>query len=225
MPLSKKEIPLSESEKNISSECEEALNDDIYTFGGVVIDQSNEIHERLISYSTGTTANVVLIRDKVCYIANAGDSMAVLYKSGKAVRLNLEHKIFVQEERERIFNSGMNIINNRVEGRLNLTRAIGDHMFKKNTFLPNHKQAVTAFPEINKIDITPDMDFIVMGCDGIWDCVEIQDMCEYISNKIKENVPVTRILNDMFSLFISKNPDARAGADNMTCFIIELKNI
>jgi len=221
-----KEIPLNESEKNINyTECDETLNDDVYTFGGVVIDQSNDVHESLISYSTGTTANVVLIRDKVCYIANAGDSMAVLYKNGKAVRLNLEHKIFVQKERERIFRSGTNIINNRVEGRLNLTRSIGDHMFKKNTFLPNYKQAVTAFPDINKIDITPDMEFIVMGCDGIWDCVEIQDMCEYISKKRRENVPVTQILHDMFCVFISKNPYAKIGADNMTCIIIELKHI
>jgi len=78
---------------------------------------------------------------------------------------------------------------------------------------------------VNKINITPDMEFIVMGCDGIWDCVNIQDMCEYISKKIKEKVPVTQILNDMFTVFISKHPHAKIGADNMTCIIVELNNI
>jgi len=222
-----KEVQLSEIEKKVDCSNEsfdECPNDEVYTFGGVVVDQSNEVHEGLISYGTGTTANVVLIRDRICYIANIGDSMAVLFKGGKAIKLNLEHKISVEQERERIFRSGTNIINNRIEGRLNLTRAIGDHMFKKKSFLPNYKQAVIALPEVQKLKITSDMEFIVMGCDGIWDCVEIQDMCEFISKKIKERVPVKQILADMFSVFISKHPHAKIGADNMTCIIIELNN-
>jgi len=83
---------------------------------------------------------------------------------------------------------------------------------------------VIALPEVQKLKITSDMEFIVMGCDGIWDCVEIQDMCEFISKKIKERVPVKQILADMFSVFISKHPHAKIGADNMTCIIIELNN-
>jgi serine/threonine protein phosphatase PrpC len=29
------------------------------------------------------------------------------------------------------------------------------------------------------------MEFIIMGCDGIWDCVDIQKFCEFRSVKIK----------------------------------------
>ena len=101
------------------------LENEIYCFGGVIVEENNSIDESLISYSMGTTANVIFMRNKYCYVANAGDSMAVLFKNGKAIRLNTEHKITLDIEVERIINSGSTIQNNRISGRLNLTRAIG----------------------------------------------------------------------------------------------------
>lgn len=54
-------------------------------------------------------------------------------------------------------------------GNLNLSRAIGDFTFKKNKRLPAKEQAVTAFPDVRVQTVSPKMDFIVMGCDGIWE--------------------------------------------------------
>jgi serine/threonine protein phosphatase PrpC len=83
-------------------------------------------------------------------------------------------------------------------------------MFKDKKHLKNSQQAVISIPEIYKFPISEDMDFIVMGCDGIWDCVDVQDMCEYISQKRKENIPLTKILKDLFGLFLSKHPDGNS---------------
>lgn len=58
------------------------------------------------------------------YIANVGNSLNVMYKKGKAVKLNQEHKITLLIEYERIINSGGKIINQRIEGKLNLTRLL-----------------------------------------------------------------------------------------------------
>ena len=88
--------------------------------------KNNENFEELISEKMGTTANLALITGNYIYIANVGDSLAVMYKNGKAEKLNQEHKISIQSEINRINNSGSKIINNRIEGRLNLTRAIGN---------------------------------------------------------------------------------------------------
>lgn len=79
----------------------------------------------LIAKNMGTTANILLIKNNYFYLANVGDSMAVLYKNGEAIQLNQEHKVTVLSESSRIAKSGMRIINNRIEGRINLTRAIG----------------------------------------------------------------------------------------------------
>lgn len=81
--------------------------------------------EELIATNMGTTANILLLKNNYLYVANTGDSMAVLYKNGQAVRLNQEHKPSLPSEFTRISKSGAKILNNRIEGRLNLTRAIG----------------------------------------------------------------------------------------------------
>lgn len=57
----------------------------------------------------------------------------------------------------------------RVGGSLNLSRAIGDLTFKKNKRLSAKEQAVTAFPDVRVATIGAKQDFIVMGCDGIWE--------------------------------------------------------
>lgn len=80
---------------------------------------------KLVAYEMGTTANVVLIKNNYLYIANVGDSLAVMYKNGVAEKLTTEHKVSLEQEKSRIEKSGARIINNRIEGRLNLTRAIG----------------------------------------------------------------------------------------------------
>lgn len=79
----------------------------------------------LVASNMGTTANILLLKNNYLYVANVGDSMAVLYKNGQVVRLNQEHKPSLPSEFTRISKSGAKIINNRIDGRLNLTRAIG----------------------------------------------------------------------------------------------------
>ncbi len=111
---------------NCSSEKEETnnLKDDS-------INNSKSFKEpvRLVAYEMGTTANVVLIKNNYLYIANVGDSLAVMYKNGIAEKLTTEHKVSLEHEKNRIEKSGARIINNRIEGRLNLTRAIGIFLY------------------------------------------------------------------------------------------------
>ncbi len=87
----------------------------------------------LVAKNMGTTANILFIKSNYLYLANVGDSMAVIFKNGEAIRLNQEHKVTLPSESSRISKSGAKIINNRIEGRLNLTRAIG--IFKMLLFL------------------------------------------------------------------------------------------
>lgn len=93
-------------------------------------DRTKEKDDNLIAKDMGTTATILLIRNNYLYLANAGDSLAILFKNGVAVRLNQEHKTALQSECSRIYKSGAKIINNRIEGRLNLTRAIGINKLK-----------------------------------------------------------------------------------------------
>jgi serine/threonine protein phosphatase PrpC len=167
-------------------------------------DQIMGVQSELLAKDMGTTANILLIKNNYLFLANVGDSLAVLFKNGEAIRLNQEHKTSLPSEFTRISKSGARIINNRIEGRLNLTRAIGDLAFKSDGKLKFYEQSVTAYPEITKMKISKDFEFILMGCDGVWDCVDVQKVCEHISMQLRMKVKISSILAELLDQIISK---------------------
>ena len=74
--------------------------------------------------------------------------------------------------------------NGRVDGILDLSRAFGDLTYKKSA-LPQEEQAVSANPDIIKLK-NDKIDFILMGCDGIWENKSPKEMVEWISEKLQE---------------------------------------
>jgi hypothetical protein len=52
--------------------------------------------DNLVASEMGTTANIMLIKNGVIYIANAGDSLSVMYKNKKAYNLNREHQTIIE---------------------------------------------------------------------------------------------------------------------------------
>lgn len=169
-----------------------------------------------VAREMGTTANILLINNGCLYLANCGDSLSVMYKNGEAIKLNQEHKTTLKSEYERIIKCGGQIINNRIEGKLNLTRAIGDLEFKKSPNIKCYDQSVIASPEITKIKNTEGIEFIIMGCDGLWDCVEPQKLCENISARLKsKNEKISDIIGDIFDTIISKSNNSKILLNNL----------
>lgn len=57
----------------------------------------------------------------------------------------------------------------RVNGGLNLTRSFGDFDYKQNKSKTWKQQMITSCPDTKKQARNKDTDqFIIMGCDGIW---------------------------------------------------------
>ena len=75
----------------------------------------------------GATAIVAVIVGKTLTVANAGDSRAILCRGGTAYPLSFDHKPLQERELNRIRNAG-GFVNHfgRVNGNLNLSRALGD---------------------------------------------------------------------------------------------------
>jgi protein phosphatase PTC1 len=98
-------------------------------------------------------------RQRVLYTANVGDARIVLCRAGKALRLSYDHKGSDENEGKRIANAGGLILNNRVNGVLAVTRALGDAYMK---------DLVTGHPYTTETVIQPDVDeFIILACDGV----------------------------------------------------------
>jgi serine/threonine protein phosphatase PrpC len=119
----------------------------------------------------GCTSNVIYIdkAQKKIYVSNAGDSRCVLGKGGVAVEMSIDHKPDGKIEMDRIEKSGSVITEGRVDGNLNLTRSLGDLKYKHRAHLTPEEQAITANPDTYVFDLTNDCDFVLMGCDGIWE--------------------------------------------------------
>lgn len=98
-------------------------------------------------------------RQRVLYTANVGDARIVLCRNGKALRLSYDHKGSDDAEGKRIANAGGLILNNRVNGVLAVTRALGDAYMK---------DLVTGHPYTTETVIQPDSDeFLILACDGV----------------------------------------------------------
>ena len=127
---------------------------------------------------TGTTACVVYISESHIYCSNAGDSRGVLSRGKKGVLgLSDDHKPDNAGELARIEKASHHVEDSRVDGNLALSRAFGYVQYKDQPNLPVEKQAVTCSPDISETKRTKDDKFIILACDGIWDCLNNEEAC------------------------------------------------
>ena len=66
------------------------------------------------------------------------------------------------------------------------TRAIGDADYKREIPPENaepewylHNHALTAYPDVMVRPLTNDIEFIILACDGIWDCRTSQEVVDH----------------------------------------------
>lgn len=107
--------------------------------------------------ASGCTAVVALVSGRELYVANAGDSRCVLCRAGKVVEMSFDHKPEDEIELNRIKKAGGRVtLDGRVNGGLNLSRAIGDHGYKTNKELPAEEQMISALPDIKRVTLEPE---------------------------------------------------------------------
>ncbi|KAA0190487.1 Protein phosphatase 2C [Fasciolopsis buskii] len=140
--------------------------------------------------NNGTTACVAVvlpINGKVrLYVANAGDSRAVLCRGRAAVDLSVDHKPEDEDEKARIQAAGGTVTRDgRVNGGLNLSRALGDHNYKQVQHLSLAEQMITPTPDISQYDLIPGSDeFVVIACDGVWNSMTSQEVVDFVYDRL-----------------------------------------
>ena len=110
---------------------------------------------------------------------------------------------------------------------LNLSRAIGDHSYKTTDGLPLSEQMITSLPDIRTLDIDPETDsFMVLACDGIWNFMSSQEVCEFIQERLTQPgySKLSQICEELFMHCLAPDSDGDGtGCDNMTCIIVTFK--
>lgn len=195
----------------------------------------------------GATAVVAVLTGRILTVANAGDSRAVLCRRRRnnqagssaeagsallrcddcyAYPLSYDHKPQQTHEMNRILRSG-GFVNHfgRINGNLNLSRSIGDLKYKQVPGIPPHDQMITAEPDVMQICLLGDDEFLILGCDGIWDCLSNEQAVNFVAARIDSKSP-TEIGREMLDEIISDDPRVTQGigGDNMTVMIIDLQS-
>lgn len=116
-------------------------------------------------WKDGTTATTMLILNNSLYVANVGDSRAVVARKKEdgtmsAICLTVDHHPMNHEERMRIQSFGVNVVNGRLAGVIEVSRSIGD--------LPFKNMGIICTPDIKKLTLTENDQFAIIACDGLW---------------------------------------------------------
>lgn len=130
-------------------------------------------------WKDGSTAVTALVMDDVLYVANLGDSKALLCRcsdDGKisVVSLSKDHSPSQYEERMRIQKAGGNVREGRVLGVLEVSRSIGDGRFKRC--------GVSCVPDVMRCTITDNDRFLLLACDGLWKGFSVDSALKFIKN-------------------------------------------
>ncbi|GER44066.1 protein phosphatase 2C family protein [Striga asiatica] len=175
--------------------------------------------------SAGSTACVAVIQNNQLLVANAGDSRCVMSRKGQAYDMSKDHKPDIAAERKRILEAGGYVQYGRVNGSLNLSRAIGDMEMKQNKSLPAEKQIVTADPDIVTLELTEDDEFLILACDGIWDCMSSQDAVDFVKEQLKNEKKLSVVCERTLDRCLAPS-SGQEGCDNMTMILVQFrKNI
>lgn len=153
----------------------------------------------------GTTALTVLIMGRHLVIANAGDCRAVLCRKGVAKQMSQDHRpsTCLQEKKRVEQLGGYFDQDGYLNGQLAVTRALGDWHMKKNS------SPLIAEPEVRQMMLCEEDEFMIIGCDGIWDVMSNQEAVALVRCQLRQHNDPQRsavaLVNQALHLHTSDN--------------------
>ncbi|XP_039015307.1 probable protein phosphatase 2C 47 isoform X2 [Hibiscus syriacus] len=167
---------------------------------------------KTLDSSSGTTALTSLILEKTMIVANAGDSRAVLGKRGRAIELSKDHKPNCTSERLRIEKLGGVIYDGYLNGQLSVARALGDWHIKG---AKGSKSPLSCEPELEEILLTEEDEFLIMGCDGLWDVMSSQCAVTMVRKELMQHNDPERCSRALVKEALQRNT-----CDNLTVIVV-----
>jgi len=181
------------------------------------IDQDVLKNQKDLNIQGGSTALCGYISSKTLYLANAGDSKAVVIRNGQAVPLNIEHRANNEEERRKVENRGGYVFEKKgqktsrllVQGGLELTRSIGD---------PSYKEFITCEPDINEYKFDKDDQYVIMASDGFWNEINEEETVKLVRSYDK----ISGLSNFLIGEASKKK---QYGIDNISLIAVDVQKL
>ncbi|XP_065194074.1 uncharacterized protein LOC135825264 [Sycon ciliatum] len=162
---------------------------------------------------SGSTVIGLARRDNFLYVANAGDSRAVSSIGGYAVALSKDMKPSDPEENARILSQGGRIITRKYSHRrvkylvdyeekvlLNVSGGFGDGVFKKGA---RENWISQATPEMMKLAITTQLEFVILASDGLWDVFTNEEAVKFVRNRMRIGCPPEELATQLVNYAVN----------------------
>ncbi|NXG24131.1 ILKAP phosphatase, partial [Grallaria varia] len=181
------------------------------------------------AWKDGSTATCVLAVDNILYIANLGDSRAILCRYNEesqkhtALSLSKEHNPTQYEERMRIQKAGGNVRDGRVLGVLEVSRSIGDGQYKRC--------GVISVPDIKRCQLAHNDRFILIACDGLFKVFTPEEAVNFIVSCLEDkNIQMREGKLEADARYeaacnrLANKAVQRGSADNVTVMVVRIEH-
>ncbi|XP_054812249.1 protein phosphatase 2C and cyclic nucleotide-binding/kinase domain-containing protein isoform X2 [Prosopis cineraria] len=210
---------------------------------------NSQLHADVLDDSmSGTTAITVLVRGRTIYVANSGDSRAVIAeRRGNdvvAVDLSMDQTPFRQDELERVRLCGARVLTlDQIEGLKNPDVQCwgteeGDDGDPPRLWVPNGMYPGTAFtrsigdsvaetigvvatPEIVVFELTPNHPFFVLASDGVFEFLSSQTVVEMVSKFKDPRDACAAIVAESYRLWLQYE----TRTDDITIIVVHINGL
>uniref|UniRef100_A0A8C9PMA8 Protein phosphatase 1B n=1 Tax=Spermophilus dauricus TaxID=99837 RepID=A0A8C9PMA8_SPEDA len=143
----------------------------------------------------------------------------VLGMNGQVCFSTQDHKPCNPREKERIQNAGGSVMIQRVNGSLAVSRALGDYDYKCVDGKGPTEQLVSPEPEVYEILRAEEDEFIILACDGIWDVMSNEELCEFVKSRLEVSDDLENVCNWVVDTCLHKG-----SRDNMSIVLVCFSN-
>lgn len=93
----------------------------------------------------------------------------------------------------------------RVNGSLAVSRALGDFDYKCVHGKGPTEQLVSPEPEVYEIERSEEDDqFIILACDGIWDVMGNEELCDFVRSRLEVTDDLEKVCNEIVDTCLYK---------------------
>ena len=119
-------------------------------------------------------------------------------------------------ERNRVEASGGHILDGYLNGAISITRALGDWEMK---FPVGSPSPLISEPDIRQMILTEEDEFLIIGCDGIWDVLSSQNAVSLVRRGMRQHNNPQQCARDLVMEAVRLNT-----SDNLTVIVIFLSS-
>ncbi|XP_037493053.1 protein phosphatase 2C and cyclic nucleotide-binding/kinase domain-containing protein isoform X3 [Jatropha curcas] len=210
---------------------------------------NSQLHaDSLDDSMSGTTAITVLVRGRTIYVANSGDSRAIIAeRRGKdisAIDLSIDQTPFRADELERVKLCGARVLTlDQIEGLKNPDVQCwgteeGDDGDPPRLWVPNGMYPGTAFtrsmgdsiaetigvvanPEIVVLELTPQHPFFVLASDGVFEFLSSQSVVEMVAKYKDPRDACAAIVAESYRLWLQYE----TRTDDITVIVVHIDGL